>query len=344
MTKFFTAGTCLLLLAGVLFAEQPSSEPVRRSLCVFDVIGTNGPVYNSMEQYQAVALEWGVKLKLKPYTDETVALEDFESEQCDGVVLTGVRNRQLVKFAGSIDMMGALPSLDHLKKAVKALARPRAKKYLRTDKYEVAGIFPAGSVYFFVRPEVMRQLDGAPSVDDFAGKKVAVLNYDQQAITAIREVGGTVIGADVTSFSGKFNNGNVDICYAPAAAYKALELYKGLGKDGKIIDYTLAQVTVQTTLRRDRFTEEFAAKSRNWAVEKFDDVKQRLLDLRSEIPEEKWFNIPGQRKPEYRALFRDVRQSLVEQGVYDPRMVQLLRRVRCSINPARAECTMDNSS
>lgn len=342
--KIFFAFTACLLLSGVVFAPAGQAKPVKRSLCVFDVIGTNGPVYNSMKKYQAAALEWGVKIQLKPYTDETVALEDFRNEQCDGVVLTGVRNRQLVKFAGSIDMMGALPTLDHLKKAIQALSRPRAKQYMRTEKYEVAGIFPAGSVYFFVRPEVMQKVEGVPSVDDFAGKKVAVLSYDEQAITAVREVGGTVVGADVTSFAGKFNNGNVDLCYAPAAAYKALELYKGLGEEGRIIDYTLAQVTVQMTLRRDRFPEEFGLKSRQWTAEKFDDVKQRLLKLREEIPEEKWFRVPEDRQPEYRALFRDVRESLVEDGVYDPKMVKLLRRVRCSMDASRAECTMSDEN
>lgn len=336
----FLLAYVILPLIFVSIGSSGHTKPVQRSLCVFDVVGKNGPVYNSMKKYQTAALQWDVQLELIPYTDETVAKEDFEAGQCDGVVLTGVRNRKLVKFAGSMDMMGALPTYDHLKKAIKALSKPKAAKLMQTEKYEVAGIFPAGAVYFFVRPEPLKSIEGTPTVKDFAGKKVAVMSYDQQAITSIRRVGATVVSADVTSFSGMFNNGSVDVCYAPAAAYKALELYKGLGEEGRIVDYPLAQVTYQITLRKDRFPEKFAGQSREFAVKKFDKVKNRLLEIQKEIPDDQWMQIPEKRKPEYRSLFREVRQDLKEKGVYDPKMVTFLRKIRCSIDPSRAECSM----
>lgn len=316
-------------------------EPLQRSFCVFDVVGKNGPVYNSLKRYRTAALEWGVRIELKPYTDETVAMEDFEAGQCDGVVLTGVRNRQLVKFAGSIDMMGALPSYDHLKKALEALTTPKAQQYLQTEQYEVAGIYPAGAVYFFVRPEVMKQIDGTPSVDDFAGRKIAVMNHDQQGIVSVRHVGATPVPSDVTNFAGKFNNGSVDLIYAPASAYNALELYRGLGKKGKIIDYPLAQLTYQVTLRQNRFPDNFGQQSREWSLSKFDKAKNRILEITNEIPETKWLQIPEKRIPKYRSMFRNVRQRLKEKGVYDPRTMDFLRNIRCGMDASRAECTME---
>ena len=44
-----------------------------------------------MKEYRIAALGWGVDFKLKPYTDEKTAAEDFKAGQCDGVVLTGTR-------------------------------------------------------------------------------------------------------------------------------------------------------------------------------------------------------------------------------------------------------------
>ncbi|MFB6345470.1 MAG: putative solute-binding protein [bacterium] len=333
----------LMVISGLLLSTGVFAKPAKRSLCVFDVVGTNGPVYNAVKEYRTAALKWGVKFELKPYTDEAVALEDFQAGQCDGVVLTGVRNRQLVKFAGSIDMMGALPSYRHLKKAIRALSQPKAAQYMRTEKYEVAGIFPAGAVYFFVRPESMRKVEGTPTIDDFAGKKVAVMSYDQQGITSIRHVGATPVPSDVTSFAGKFNNGSVDLIYAPASAYNALELYRGLKEDGRIIDYPLAQLTYQITLRRDNFSDTFAQTSREWSANQFNEAKKRIVKVRRKIPEGMWLNIPDKRKPKYRAMFRKVRQRLKEEGVYDPRTMVFLRNIRCNIDPSRAECTMDQS-
>lgn len=338
-STWYIGGISFLLLCVMMMAIPAQSSPTERSLCVFDVVGTNGPIYQSMKRYQAAALKWDVKLQLKPYTDEIVALEDFQAGQCDGVVVTGVRNRNLVKFAGSIDMMGALPTFDHLEQAIQALSKPRAKSFLRNGQYETAGILPAGTVYFFVRPDVMEHVDGTPSINDFAGKEVAVLSHDQQAITAVRTVGGTVVRADVSNFAGTFNNGNVDMCYAPATAYEALELYRGLGKNGGIVDYPLAQMTYQIVLHHEKFPGDFGQKSRNWAVDQFDTVKKRLMGLRNEIPESKWIRIPEKRYPEYREVFRQIRQKLLDQGVYHPKMVKFLRKIRCKMNPGRAECT-----
>jgi hypothetical protein len=333
----------LVLLFGITGTIIPGSveaKPIQRSLCVFDIVGTNGPVFSNIKKYRTAALQWGVKLNLKAYTDEAVALEDFQAGQCDGVVLTGIRNRKLIKFAGSLDMMGASPTYEHQKKAIQALSRPKAEPLLQTEKYEVAGIFPAGAVYFYARPELMQKIEGTPEVGDLAGQKIATLSYDQQAVTAIRKVGGTVVGADITSFSGMFNNGSVDLIYAPVGAYQALELYKGLGEKGRIIDFTLSQLSYQITLRRDRFPDEFGQKSREWAASQFDRVVKRHKKDREKIPDKYWVEIPEKKKVEYNSLMRRVRQDLEKQGIYHPKMVGFLRNIRCKMDPSRAECTM----
>lgn len=310
-------------------------------MCVFDIVGKNGEVYNMMEKYKTSALKWGVKLELKPYTDEVVAMEDFQSGQCDGVVLTGLRNRKLVKFAGSLDMMGALPTYDHLERAIKALLRPKARQYLQTKRYEVAGIFPAGAIYLYARPQVMKEIDGTPTVEDLAGRKIAVMSYDQQALAMARHVGASAVPADITNFGGKFNNGSVELCYGPAAAYDAMELYKGLGEKGRVIDYILAQLTYQITLRRDEFPRGFVRHSKDWTLDNYSKMQELVHSYEEQIPDDKWITIPEKDITNYQNLFRKVRQQLLKEGVYDKRMVQLLKRIRCNMNPTLAECTMN---
>ena len=49
----------------------------------------------------------------------------------------------------------------------------------------------------------------------------------------------------------------VDVIAAPATAYRPLELYRGLGQNGGILIFLIAQVFLQVVLRHERFPEGF---------------------------------------------------------------------------------------
>jgi hypothetical protein len=69
----------------------------------------------------------------------------------------------------------------------------------------------------------------------------------------VQQVGAQAVSADVTNFGAKFNNHQVDIIGAPAAAFKPLELQKGLGTKGAIVNYPILQVTGNIIIRPDKF-------------------------------------------------------------------------------------------
>src|SRR5690554_7836165 len=81
----------------------------------------------------------------------------------------------------------------------------------------------------------------------------------------VNYVKATVVPSDITNFAGKFNNGSVDAAYAPAFAYEALELYKGIGDKGGIVDYPLAQLTIQIVARDEVLDDDTAQKARDVA-------------------------------------------------------------------------------
>ena len=93
------------------------------------------------------------------------------------------------------------------------------------------------------------------------------------------QVGASVVGAEIGTFAGMFNNKNVAICYAPALAYEALELYKGMGNSGGVINYPLAQVTFQVLIEAASFLRRLL-ESRKWAQQNFDRFKGWLFKLR----------------------------------------------------------------
>lgn len=331
----FAAGIAALALGLAAFTGVAAAAD-KKTLCVYDPSGANGDVFNLTKDYRTAALAWGVEFELKPYTDEKTANEDFKAGQCGAVLITGTRARAFHKFAGTIEAMGALPSYDQLKTVVQKLSDPKAAKLMTSGDYESAGIFPGGAVYLLVRD---RNID---TVGELAGKKLATLDFDDAAKVMVRQVGASLVPADVSNFAGMFNNGSVEAAYGPATAYKALELYKGVGDKGGMIRYPLAQMTLQIIVRTADFPAGFAQSSRTYAYQRFAQGLELVKKAEAEVPAKHWIDIPDADKAKYDEMFLDVRVRLRDQEkVYDSRALKLMRKVRCGKDAARAECALE---
>ncbi|WP_227545981.1 putative solute-binding protein [Marinobacter fonticola] len=324
----------LWLLLGASLVQANAGEMVKRSFCVFDPIGSNGPLFNVMKSVRPTAMGWGVDLALRAYTDEKIVAEEFKAGQCDSVLLTGTRAREFNSFTGSIEALGALTSESQMRILLQTLAQPSAATLLRRDNYEVAGILPAGSIYLFIRD---REID---TVGELQGKKIATLDYDNAAVTMVRHVGASVVGANSANFAGKFNNGSVDLAYAPAVAYTPLELYKGVNPGGGVYAYKLAQMTFQIIHHADRFPAGYGDKVRAHAFSRVDEAYGLIESAEKDIPQQTWMHPTEQQIQEYDRMLRDVRLSLREEGTYDARALKLMRAIRCKDDPTRAECAI----
>ncbi len=328
-----TSMALVVAVLAVLLSTSSALAGQAKSLCIFDPSGANGDIYNLMKDYKTAAVGWGVDFSSRPYTDEKTAYEDFKAGKCDAVVLTSTRVRNFHPLAGSLEAMGGLTSYDQLGTVIKQLATPKGGALLKTAEYNVHGIFPGGAVWLFTRD---RSID---TVGEMAGKRLATLDYDTAAKVMVRHVGASLVAADLGTFAGMFNNGSVELCYAPAIAYKALELYKGIGTKGGIARYTLAQLTFQVVSKATTFSDEFSAKSRTWGSDNFARFRGLVEKADNEIPADKWIDLPAADKVKYDTMFQEVRLRLRDQEkVYDKGMLTLLRRVRCKAEPARAEC------
>ena len=194
--------------------------------CIFDPLGRQGPAFNYAKDYSIEALNHGLNLQLEAYTDEKIAAEDFKAGNCDAVVITGLRARQFNKFAGTIDSVGGITSYEQMRTLVSTLAKPELGKFMVEGKYEIAAVIPLGAAYIMVND---RRID---TPEKASGKKVAVLDYDKSQAKLVGQMGANPVSSDITNFSGKFNNGAVDIIAAPAVAFRPLELYRGVGSKG----------------------------------------------------------------------------------------------------------------
>jgi ABC-type amino acid transport substrate-binding protein len=334
-TRLLRLSAAALVLAIATLLASGASAGDKRKLCVFDPSGANGDIFTAMKDFQAAAAMWGVDFEMAPYTKETTAVADFKANKCHAVMVTGTRARAFNKASGTIEAMGALPSYKHLESLIGALAKESATKLLRGNEFETALVLPGGAVYLFVRDNAIRK------VEDLAGKKIATLDHDEAAKVMVRVVGAIPVSADETSFAAKFNNGEVDACYSPAVAYAPLELDKGLAAKGGIAKYPIAQFTFQVIIRSEDFPADFGTKAREWGKRNFDSVVKLARAAEKDIPAKYWVEIPKDDQDRYDRMFQEVRVRLRDQEkVFDKRMLTAMRKIRCSIDGARAECAM----
>ena len=322
-----------LLLPTLVMAQAPQKELPKLSMCVFDPLGANGSLFNTMKDYRNAAFEWGADVEPKAYTDEKIAVDDFKAGQCDAMLVTGSRSRPFNKFAATIEAIGAISDEDMLRTLLATISSPKASKYMREGQYEVAGIMPAGPIYLFTRD---RTVD---TVEELSGKRIATIDYDEPSIYMVNHVGASMVPSNSANFSGKFNNGSVDVAYAPAVAYKPLELYKGLQDNGGILHFVLAYMDFQIIIRADKFPKGFGQSSRELVASYFDKVNEFVKKETKDIEPKYWIELSDEVKQQYGDILRDVRIQLRAEGVYDGKMLKLMRKLRCKTNPAAAECT-----
>jgi len=328
-SNFFTYAAILLLS---VFSAAQASELPTRTFCVFDPIGVKGPAYQGMLDYKAAALAWGAILDLKVHTNEAVALADFKAGHCDAVGLTGTRIRPFNKFTATIEAVGAIDNYEQMRKLVGMLAHPKASKYMIEGNYEVAGIMPAGAVFVFVRDKAINSVEAA------AGKRLATIDYDTASLKVVKHIGATMVPVSIATFAPRFNNGYVDLAYAPAIAYEPFEMYKGMGDKGGILRFNLAQMNGQLILRKDRFPEGFGQNSRDYAYSNFNKALEHIVAAEEGIPKKYWVDLPEEKQVEYKEMLRQVRLELQDEGVYDKRMLKILFKLRCKTDPSHYEC------
>ncbi|NHB59433.1 putative solute-binding protein [Acinetobacter shaoyimingii] len=322
--------------ASMMIAASAQAEKV--NVCVFDLLGKSGESFQMAQEWALAAKGWGAEVNLVPRQDEAVADNDFKAGKCDAVFMTAMRARQYNKFVGSIDSLGGVPSNSIAQKAITfALDKRNAGKMITNlggKKYEIGGIAPLGSAFIFVRD---KKID---SIEKAAGKKFAVLSHDNAQKIMVQRVGAQAVPSDISNFVAKFNNGQVDMVGAPAYAYKPLEIYKGLGNNGAMFNFPVLQITADLVLRPEKFPQEFGQKSRDWFVKNLPKSFNMINRLESGIPAKYKMNLTPEDKLKYQKLLRDGRLELTKQGIYDPAMMSVLKKARCSVDKANFECSL----
>jgi hypothetical protein len=315
-----------------------SMVQAKQQVCVFDLLGKAGESYKFLEEWALVSKKWGAQVQLISFQDEDLADKAFQNDKCDAVYMTSMRARTYNKFAGSIDALGGVPSNKIAQKAVEYVLDPRNTKRMTTtlqgESYEVAGIGLIGSAYIFVKDRSLNTIEKAQ------GKKFAILHYDRAQRVMVERVGAVPVMADISNFIKKFNTGEVDVVAAPAYAYKPLEIEKGLGSKGAMLNFPVVNVTADLIVRPERFPAQFGEQSRQWFLQKIPQSFAMVQRLEAAIPSKIKMQLSKEDKEKYQRLLRDGRIDLTKQGVYDPGMMRVLKKARCTVERTNFECSL----
>ena len=331
-------GTAVLISTGLAATAQAGQK-----VCVYDLLGTSGDLFKMAKDYVVAMQKHGAAVELKGYTDERVASEDFRTGQCDGLIATAFRTRQFNAVAGSIDTLGTTTivkdgkidiadSYEVVRKVIQTYTAPQAAKLMVEGNYEVGGIIPLGAAYPVVNDRKIN------AVEALAGKRIASFDYDKAQAVMIQRIGAQPVSADITNFSTKFNNGTVDMIAAPTMAYKPLELYKGIGKNGAIARFPILILTYQVILNKTKFPDGFGEHSRQYWLSQFDRAMQLIRQADASVPPGTWMDLTPENSYKYTLMLRESRIDIAQKGMYDKRGLKVIKKIRCSVNPGDPEC------
>ena len=328
----------IFILSTLALCTFSSMVQAKQQVCVFDLLGKAGESYKFLEEWALVSKKWGAQVQLISFQDEDLADKAFQNDKCDAVYMTSMRARTYNKFAGSIDALGGVPSNKIAQKAVEYVLDPRNTKRMTTtlqgESYEVAGIGLIGSAYIFVKDRSLNTIEKAQ------GKKFAILHYDRAQRVMVERVGAVPVMSDISNFIKKFNTGEVDVVAAPAYAYKPLEIEKGLGSKGAMLNFPVVNVTADLIVRPERFPAQFGEQSRQWFLQKIPQSFAMVQRLEAAIPSKIKMQLSKEDKEKYQRLLREGRIDLTKQGVYDPGMMRVLKKARCTVERTNFECSL----
>lgn len=312
------------------------------SICVWDPLGAAGPVFDSTKGYGLAMQRNGVEITFKPYTDERVAAEDFRVGQCDGLLATSIRTKPYIPVTASLDYAGAATivregkidleaSYQVVHKAMQIFASPGAAKLNVQDRFEGAGIIPTGALYTMVRDRTIFK-------KGFTGTRMPAFDHDKVQAYLIAKIGAQPVSSDISNFVNKFNNGGVDVIFAPAVAYLPLEIYRGVGTAGGVSRFPLAFTSMQLVINRTRFPEGFGDKSRQYWLDQYETIIATVRKAEVSIPAAVWVEYPAEEANAFVANQRELRVELANKGFYNKQGLKVMKRVRCSIFAAAPEC------
>jgi hypothetical protein len=320
---------CFLLL--MLSAAQVNAAQV---FCIFDVAGTSGQTMQFIQSYALSAKKWGANLSFVVYRDELQAVNAFKEGKCQGIAATGFATRQFNSYTGSLSAVGAIPSNALARTILGLLASEKLAPDMLQNGYEAVGVFPGGLAYLLVKD---RQLN---SLEKIQGKRMGVLEIDPPQQRMVAQIGAVPVYVTTANAGLLFQNNTVDILPLPVIAFEPLEVYRSMGKTGGIVRFPITFLTMSVIIKPEHFPKNYGKQSRTWFARESSQLMNILTKKEADVPASLWIDLSSQEKVNYLRLLRQMRLEFLKNGTFNPKMMGLLKRLRCQQEPRSFECPL----
>jgi hypothetical protein len=303
-----------------------------RTTCVWDVLGKQGPIYASTIDQALRMKHYGISLKVEAYTNEQDVVDKLKSGYCDTSIMSGGQAKQFNDFTGSIEALGGLPSREHMKYLMQVLASTRAHKKMQQGDYHIVGVIPIGASYLFTHEE------RKPTLKRIFKGKAAVVSSDAGQRALFDDFGMKVIlDQNSAAAAGAYNLADADVVIAPLVGYNMFNLGVGL-KNGSIVNYPIAQMTLQVVSRIDTIPPEVGQFLREDLFIKLNMMYREVEKNSREVPREKMFKFSTREKKLLDSKVAAIREQITAEGGYNKGMMRLQKKIRCKLDKTRQEC------
>ena len=325
--------TSLMALCAALFS-MGSMHASAQNICVFDIGGSNGDNFLLMRDYVLAAKKWNAEIVLKAYKNEVQAVEDFKDNKCQGLVATSFATRQFNSYTGSIGAIGAVPSNPVARNVLSLMGNPKVADDMVDGEYESSGVIPVGLVYFVNRDKTTNTLAKVE------GKTLGVLPIDPVQRRMGNKVGSKPVDISYDTAGAMFASGKLDIIPAPAMAFAPFELYRSMGDQGGIARFPVAFIASNLIIKKSEFPNSFGQASRSWFAAQAPRLMSNIMRVESGVPAKYWFDISAEDQVGYLRILRQMRMEFVQSKYYNPKMMTLLKKLRCQQDPNSFECSL----
>lgn len=319
----------LLLCTGLVGAFSIANA---QTICAFDLGGASGDNFAVMKDYVVAAKNWNVNITLKAYGNEVAALHDFKAGECDGLLATSFVTRTFNSYTGSINAIGAIPSNVIARNLLTLMGNPKVAGDMVDGDYEAAGIIPLGSAYLTTKD---RNINTLAKIE---GKRIGVLEVDPVQRRMALKVGAKPVLMTIDNAANKFQTGQIDILPAPSMGFTPLEIYRSMGANGGVARFPLSFMTLNFIIKHDAYPAGFGQKSRAWFANQAPRLMNKVIRDDASVPAKYWFDIPSEDQVGYLRILRQMRIEFVQNKTYNPKMMSLLKRLRCQQDATNYEC------
>lgn len=323
-----------VLLSAAVLACGFSMPAQAQTICAFDLGGASGKNFAILKDYVLAAKKWNLQLELIAYSDEDLAVKDFKNDQCDALFAISFSTRQFNSFTGSINAIGAIPSNAIARNLLVLMGNKKLSSDMVEGEYEAAGIIPIGSAYLVTKDKNINTLA------KIEGKRLGVLQVDQVQKRMAAKVGAKPVEMTIGNAGKKFKSGEIDILPSPAFGFDAWEVYRGMGANGGIARFPLSFLTGNLILKKDRFPATFGQQSRSWFAGQANFFMKQVAQYDDSVPSQLWFDISSEDQVGYLKILRQMRIEFVANKTYNPKMMNLLKRLRCQRDKTNYECSL----